>query len=103
MQTLAFVLAMLTGGTAWVAAAFALVMAAGTLAALARGGLLAMAVSLAVVILLLQFAPTLNLSVWYATNVWMVSAAVVAIALYSFRQATRGQALFSDRTVVIGR
>jgi len=46
-----------------------------------------------------NFPPTFDLTPWYATAVWTVTALLIAIALHAFRAATRGQPFFHEEAL----
>ena len=62
-----------------------------------RFGLLALgAATLANLLIGGILAPTFDFSVWDAGNVWFASGVLIALAVYGFFTATRGQSLFKD-------
>ena len=64
--------------------------------ALMRFGLVTLTVSLVSIALVFSFPLTTDVSVWYAGNMLLTVAAVLALALFGFRTAVAGQPLFKE-------
>ena len=61
-----------------------------------RFGLLTFAFVTVSNITYVHFTPTFDFSAWYAGNVWFAVSILVALAIYGFVTATKGQSFFKD-------
>ena len=64
--------------------------------ALMRFGLVTLIVSLVTIALIFSFPLTTDVSVWFAGNMLLTVAAILAVAFFGFRTAVAGQALFKE-------
>ena len=73
---------------------FGLLRALALLAVLLRGGLLALAVTLAFYFTMIEMPLTLDLSAWYAMRALPAVVVMAAVALYGFHTSLAGKPVF---------